>query len=170
MKISRMILIGAASMIALACGGADNANTATTGDTAAVAAATPATTPATTPAVAGTVAPITGTTHEVRMVFENNEYKYVPANITVKAGDGIRWIMVSGAPHNVAFDPASVPAAVKPQLLANMPNQISELSGPMMINANDTYTVSFANVPAGTYNYFCTPHLAMNMRGVITVE
>jgi len=166
MKISR-ILIGAAAMIALACGGADNSNTATTVDTAAAAAAT---TPETTPAAAGTAAPITGTTHEVRMVFENNEYKFVPANLTVKAGDGIRWIMVSGAPHNVAFDPATVPAAAKSQLLANMPNQISELSGPMMINANETYTISFANVPAGTYNYFCTPHLAMNMRGVITVE
>ena len=166
MKISR-ILIGAVGMIALACGGADNTNAATTGDTAAAAAATPS---ATTPATAGTMAPITGTTHEVRMVFENNEYKYVPANITVKAGDGIRWIMVSGAPHNVAFDPASVPEAAKSQLLANMPNQMSEFSSPMLINANETYTISFANIPAGTYNYFCTPHLAMNMRGVITVE
>jgi len=164
MRISK-IFLGAASMIALACGGADNSNTAT-GDTAVVAT----TTPVETPAVAGTLAPITGTTHEVRMVFENNEYKFVPAEITVKAGDGIRWIMVSGAPHNVAFDPAGIPASVKPQLLANMPNQISELSGPMMINANEAYTVSFANIPAGTYDYFCTPHLAMNMRAKITVE
>lgn len=165
MKISR-ILVGAAGMIALACGGAETSNTATTGDTAAaVAAPTPAA-----PAAAGTLAPITGTTHEVRMVFENNEYKFVPAEITVKAGDGIRWIMVSGAPHNVAFDPATTPANAKSQLSANMPNQISELSGPMLINANDAYTVSFANIPAGTYDYFCTPHLAMNMRGKITVQ
>ncbi len=166
MKISR-ILLGAAGMIALACGGADTSNTAATGDTAAAAAAT---TPAAAPATAGAPAPITGTTHEVRMVFENNEYKFVPANITVKAGDGIRWIMVSGGPHNVAFDPATIPAAAKSQLMANMPNQISELSGPMMINPNETYTISLANVPAGSYNYHCTPHLAMNMRGVITVE
>ncbi|MGI8618481.1 MAG: plastocyanin/azurin family copper-binding protein [Gemmatimonadaceae bacterium] len=166
MKISR-ILFGAVGMIALACGGADTSNTATTVDTAA---GVDATTPAATPAAAGTLAPITGTTHEIRMVFENNEYKFSPANLTVNAGDGIRWIMVSGAPHNVAFDPATVPASAKSQLSANMPNQISELSGPMMINANEAYTISFANVPAGTYNYFCTPHLAMNMRGVITVQ
>ena len=165
MQISR-ILLGAASMVTLACGGADRTDTATT-DTAAVVAAA---TPAATPAAAGTLAPITGTTHEVRMVLENNEYKFSPANITIKAGDGIRWTMVSGAPHNVAFDPATVPAAAKSQLMANMPNQISELSGPMMINANETYSISFANIPAGTYNYFCTPHLAMNMRGVITVQ
>lgn len=165
MQISR-ILLGAAGMVALACGGADSTDTATT-DTAAVVAAA---TPAATPAAAGTMAPITGTTHEVRMVFENNEYKFSPANITIKAGDGIRWTMVTGAPHNVAFDAATVPAAAKSQLMANMPNQISEMSGPMMINANETYSISFANIPAGTYNYFCTPHLAMNMRGVITVQ
>lgn len=166
MQISK-ILLGAASMFVMACGGADSADTATTGDTAAaVAAATPATT---TPAT-GTLAPITGTTHEVRMVFENNEYKFVPANITVKAGDGVRWTMVTGAPHNVAFDVATVPAAAKSQLMANMPNQMSELSGPLLVNANDTYTISFANVAAGTYNYFCTPHLAMNMKGVVTVQ
>lgn len=169
MKISR-ILIGAAGMVALACGGADTSNTATTGDTAAAAAAATPATPAATPAATGTMAPITGTTHEVRMVFENNEYKFVPANITVKAGDGIRWIMVSGAPHNVAFDAASIAANAKGQLSANMPNQISELSSPMMINPNETYTISFANIPAGTYNYHCTPHLAMGMRGVITVQ
>lgn len=167
MQITR-ILAGAAGMIALACGGSDNTNAATTGDTAAAAAAaTPATT---TPAPAGTPAPISGTTHEVRMVLENNEYKFVPANLTIKAGDGVKWIMVSGGPHNAAFDVATVPAAAKSQLLANMPNQMSELAGPLLINPNETYTMSFANVPAGTYNYFCTPHLAMNMRGVITVQ
>ncbi|HUR91766.1 MAG TPA: plastocyanin/azurin family copper-binding protein [Gemmatimonadaceae bacterium] len=167
MQITR-ILAGAAGMIALACGGADNTNAAATGDTAAVVAAgTPATT---TPTPAGTPAAISGTTHEVRMMFENNEYKFSPANLTIKVGDGVKWIMVSGGPHNAAFDAATVPASAKAQLLANMPNQMSELSGPLLINPNDTYTMSFANVPAGTYNYFCTPHLAMNMRGVITVQ
>lgn len=116
------------------------------------------------------MAPITGTTHEVKMVLEGNTYKFDPAAITIKQGDGIKWIMVSGAPHNVAFDAAVLPADVRAQLSANMPNQISELSSPMMINPNETYTISFANVPAGTYNYHCTPHLAMGMRGVITVQ
>ena len=29
--------------------------------------------------------------------------------------------MISGGPHNVAFDPATLPAAAKAALLANMP-------------------------------------------------
>jgi plastocyanin len=52
-----------------------------------------------------------------------------------------------------------------------MPGQkMGELMGPMIMTPNEAYTISFANVPAGKYDYVCTPHLAMNMRGVITVE
>jgi plastocyanin len=47
---------------------------------------------------------------------------------------------------------------------------MSELSGPMLTGAGEVYEISFANVPAGKYNYHCTPHLAMNMRGTITVQ
>jgi plastocyanin len=51
-----------------------------------------------------------------------------------------------------------------------MPNQMTELSSPMMMNAGESYTISFANIKPGAYNYHCTPHLAMNMRGVVTVQ
>ena len=86
----------------------------------------------------------------------------------MKPGDGVKWIMVSGAPHNVAFN--NVPAAAKAQLSANMPSQLKELTSPMMMNAHETYTMSFANIPAGKYDYVCEPHAAMNMRGSVTVQ
>jgi plastocyanin len=104
------------------------------------------------------------------MVGDDKGYRYEPANITVKAGDGIKFVMVSGGPHNVAFDPATVPAAAKAQLTANMPQQMSELSSPMMMNPNETYTISFGKMPAGKYEFHCTPHLAMGMKGTITVQ
>jgi plastocyanin len=103
------------------------------------------------------------------MIGDGTTYKFEPANITIKSGDNVRWTMVSGGPHNVSFDPAEVPAAAKGQLTANMDNQMGELMGPLLQNPNETYEISFAGVPAGTYNYHCTPHLAMNMKGIITV-
>jgi plastocyanin len=157
------------AVIALsACGGDKAATTDTAGAGATTTAA--ATTPATpaTPA-GGTMTPISGTTHEVKMVGDASGYKFEPAEITIKAGDGIRWTMVSGGPHNVAFDPATTPAAAKTALMANMPEQMAELMSKNLINPNETYTVSFANVPPGTYDYNCTPHLAMGMKGKITV-
>lgn len=160
------VVTGAAILLG-ACGGGDKAATdsaaAPAADTAAAAA--PAAAPAT-----GAMAPITGTTHTVNMVGDGQGYRFEPAEITIKQGDGIKFVMVSGGPHNVAFDPATIPAEAKTALLANMPEQAGELSGKMLLNANEEYTVSFANVPAGTYDYHCTPHLAMNMKGKITVQ
>ena len=165
MRFSKLALVASAFFLA-ACGGSDSGNTDTAamaGDTAAAAATTPATT-------TGAAAPITGTTHEVKMIGDEKGYRFEPANLTIKAGDGVKWEMVSGGPHNVAFDPAKVPADSKSQLMANMPNQMSELSSPMFMNPGEAYTISFANVKPGKYDYVCTPHLAMGMVGSITVE
>ena len=162
--VSSAIVLGACS------GGGEKATDTTTAtpapattDTAASAATTPA-------AGGGTAAAITGKTHEVKMIGDDKGYRFDPADITVKAGDGIKFIMVSGGPHNVAFDPATIPADVKPQLMANMPNQQAELSSPLFMNPNESYTMSFANVKPGQYPYHCTPHLAMGMKGTITVQ
>lgn len=117
------------------------------------------------------MAPITGTTKTVNMVGDAKGYRFEPANITVKQGDGIKFVVVSGGPHNVAFDPATIPADVKPQLDANLgPNKMGELSSALETNNGASITVSFANIKPGQYPYHCTPHLALNMKGVITVQ
>jgi len=170
------IALLASTVVLGACGGEKAATDTAAANAAAASATTPAaTTPAaTTPAApaAGAVAaaPATGKTHEVKMIGDDKGYRFDPADITVKAGDGIKFIMVSGGPHNVAFDPATIPADVKPQLMANMPNQQAELSSPLFMNPNESYTMSFANVKPGQYPYHCTPHLAMGMKGTITVQ
>lgn len=166
------LALAASALMFVACGGgekkADTAAAVAPAATDTAAAVAPATT---TPAAgAAAMAPITGTTHEIKMVGDDKGYRYEPAEITIKAGDGIKFVMVSGGPHNVAFDPATLPADVKAQLEANMPNQIADLSSPMFMNPNEAYTISFAGVKAGTYDFHCTPHLAMGMRGKITVQ
>jgi plastocyanin len=117
------------------------------------------------------MAPITGTTHEVKMIGDAKGYRFEPANFTVKQGDGVKFVVVTGGPHNVAFDPATIPADVKGQLDANMgTDKMGELSSNMKMNAGDAITVSFGNIKPGQYPYHCVPHLALNMKGVITVQ
>lgn len=154
--LSGVVLLGA-------CGGGESPSPAT--DSAAAAA------PAAAPAAGGamTMAPITGTTHEVKMIGDATGYRYEPANITVKPGDGIKFIMVSGGPHNVAFDPATIPADQKNQLWANMGANSMDGNSPMLVNPNEEFTLSLGNIAPGKYPFHCTPHLAMNMRGEITV-
>jgi plastocyanin len=167
------IALAASAVVLGACAGGDkNAGdtTAVAVDTAAPAAAAPATT---TPAPAGgaaTAAAITGTTHEVKMIGDATGYKFDPANITVKAGDGIKFTVVNGGPHNVAFDPATIPADVQGQLDANISEKMGQLSSALKTNAGESVTVSFANIKPGKYPYHCTPHLALGMKGEITVQ
>ena len=154
----------ASAIVLGACGGGEKAP-------ATDSAAAPAAAAAAAPAVTGAAAPITGTMHEVKMVGDAAGYRYEPANITVKAGDGIKFVFVSMGPHNVAFDPAVIPADVKGQLDANLGTEkIAELSGKLMMVAGESFTLSLGNIKPGAYPYFCTPHLAMNMKGVITVQ
>ena len=158
------IALATSAFILTACGGGDSQPAADSAAAPAVAPTTEA--PA---ATAGTPAPITGTTHEINMVGDEKGYRFEPANITVKAGDGIKFNMVSGGPHNVAFDPATIPADVKDQLFANMPNS-TDGSSPMFMNAGESWTLSLGNIKPGNYDFNCTPHLAMGMKGVITVQ
>ena len=154
-----------------ACGGEKTPATDSATATTPAATATPATTPAaSTPASAVAAAPATGATHEVKMIGDATGYKFEPANLTVKQGDAVKFIMVSGGPHNVAFLNVT-DAAAKGQLDANMSGQkMGEMSSPMMMQPNESYTISFAKVPAGKYDYQCTPHAAMNMKASITVQ
>lgn len=159
------VVTGAAILLG-ACGGGGDSTPAAEETPAAEAPATEMAAPA---GEAGAAAAVTGTIHTINMVGDDQGYRYEPAEITIKAGDGIKFVMVSGGPHNVAFDATLLPADVKTQLVANMPNQAAELMGPMMLTANEDYTLSFAGVTPGTYEFFCTPHLAMGMRGKVTI-
>jgi plastocyanin len=132
----------------------------------------PAQTPAAAPTTAATPVPITGTTKVVQMVTnaDGTQFSFNPATIEIAPGDGIRFESVSGAPHNVGFDMATLPAAAKPVLVTNMPSQeMGELQS-KMLNNGESLTISFANVPPGTYDIVCTPHLAMNMKMKVIVK
>lgn len=168
MRFKALALVASAFALGACGGGETNADTAAAmTDTAGAATATPAAGAA--PAGTAAQAPITGTTHEVKMIGDDKGYRFEPADITVKAGDGIKFTMVSGGPHNVAFDQAALGAAAT-QIAANMPNTTAPLMGPYLTNPDESYTISFANVPAGKYEYVCTPHIAMGMKGNITVQ
>jgi len=169
MKLSTIAGLASGAMIA-ACGGDKNV-----GADSAAAKPTPAAATASSASGGATdgesAAPITGQTIEVKMLQDaQGNYRFDPANLTIKTGDGVKFTMVSGGPHNVAFDPSQIPAAAKAQLSANMQQQVSELSSPMMMNPNETYTISFGKIPPGKYLYHCTPHLALGMQGTITVQ
>ncbi len=119
---------------------------------------------------AGRVPISTPATHEVKMVQRGEGYHFEPANLTIERGDRVRFITLSGAPHNIAFEADSIPDAAEAALAAGMPDRIAPLAGPLLLQTGDSYTISFDGVPAGRYPYICMPHVTMGMKGTITVE
>jgi plastocyanin len=158
MRVTSM-LAGLAFVLA-ACGGGeqktDDQQTTATPDQAAPA---------------GDAAPAGGgTTHDVNMVLEGGAYKYVPDQLTIKSGDVVRFHNASGGPHNVSFWADSIPGGAAEVLKAGMPDQMAPLEGSLLTEVNAIYTVNFAKAPAGEYKFYCLPHLALGMKGKLTVQ
>jgi plastocyanin len=180
-ELNRLLAVATVTCVLAACGPGDkNANSAG-GNSTSTTTPTPASSTATaapaapaggaTSAAASTAgAPITGKTVKVQMVGDQQGYRFVPAKITIKVGDGVTWVNVSGGPHNATFWADSIPAGAQAVLQANMPNTMAPLTGPLLTNPNETYTVSFAGAKPGVYHFYCTPHLALGMTGVLTVQ
>lgn len=165
MRTSRVMLLSACLVIA--CGGGEKPATGGT-----TSSAPPGNPPVNPPAAAppGAPQPITGKTWDVKMLGDASGYRFDPASLTIKRGDGVRWTVVSGQPHNVTFWSDSIPAGTQGVLQGNMTLTTAALTGPLLLNPSQTYTVSFGAAPPGMYRYYCTPHLAFNMRGTIEVQ
>ncbi len=163
----------AAAMLSLAmigCGGGGEKAAAGSSAAAAPAAASATDSSSMAATSSATYMAPTGKTWEVKMMGDAQGYRFDPKTLTVHQGDAVKFIMVSGGPHDVTFWADSIPSGAEAQLTANMPDHTAPLTAPMSINPNSAYTVSFAGVPAGLYKYYCTPHLAMGMVAQITVE
>jgi plastocyanin len=114
-------------------------------------------------------APVAGrkpTTHIVRMVGASRRFQ--PENLVIGQDDTVKFVLVSGGPHNVAF--RELTGEARARLLRQMKDTISELAGPLLFSEGESYVIPFTGVPAGSYPYICIPHLAMGTMGRITVK
>ncbi len=109
-------------------------------------------------------------TATIEMVGDAKGYRFEPSSVTVHVGETVRFVNKIGGPHNVTFWPDSIPGGAQRQLQSNMQNTSGPVTGPLLINSGDATTVSFAGVPAGTYKFYCMPHLALGMKGQVIVQ
>jgi len=96
----------------------------------------------------------------VRMVDKSSaEWRFEPSQVTVSLGDTIRFVLEDVVPHNVEFK--------------NTPDG-SDLGdvqmGRFLMTKGETYDVVIdERFSVGNYQYVCTPHEAMGMKGSIMV-
>ncbi|WP_287129184.1 plastocyanin [Candidatus Cyanaurora vandensis] len=177
MRISPVVLTGTLLILLTACGGGANetreqSTTSPPNVTEAPVTTSPGnTTEGTTapvqpnaPPVASTgtapSSPVATDTIEVKMGTDNGQLKYEPANITVRPGTKIRWVMNKAGPHNVVFvadgspDPASAQTMDQKKLLSK---------------AGDFYVTTVPTAQPGKYSFYCTPHRSAGMVGTLTM-
>src|SRR5881392_3801817 len=151
-----------AAFAIVACGG-DKKSAASQAE-----AATPAPAEAATPAPAAAPA---GAVVEVKMTGNGTSVAaFEPSKLSIKTGTTVRFINVSGGPHNVAFYADSIPKGGADALKKGIPNAMGDLTGPFLTQPNEKYDVAFAGAPAGVYKGFCLPHVALGMHIAITVQ
>ena len=96
--------------------------------------------------------------------------RFEPSEIEISPGDSVAFVLVSGAPHNVAFDSTALSPASRAPLRVAVHDAIMPFAGPLLLKEGERYVMSFAGVPAGRYPFFCMPHVSVSMRGVVVVR
>jgi len=98
-----------------------------------------------------------------RVEISRTKAAFEPAEITVKAGDTVRWRNQSLIEHSVVCDPAKA----KDRSSVSLPTGAAPFdSGPF----SDGATFEQLFTTPGTYVYFCREHEAMGMVGKVTVN
>lgn len=87
---------------------------------------------------------------------------FLPASITINAGDTVNWTNPAVVLHSVTFDPSM---AVKPENVA-LPAGVKPFASDDM---GQDATFSHTFTVKGTYKYVCTMHEAMGMIGTVIV-
>ena len=87
-------------------------------------------------------------------------YTFQPAHVTVKPGDIVRYVQTTTMPHNVHFK--DVPNGV---------NLGDVQQSKYLVTNGETFDLRIdGRFKPGTYNYVCTPHESLGMKGSIVVE
>ena len=111
-----------------------------------------------------------GDTVTVQMIGSSSGYSFKPSMVRIKTGQSVKFVTVSGGPHNVTFDPQDVPDGAAATLDQDMPRQQAKLTGPLVTNPDDSYIITFKDAKPGAYKFYCLPHQSFGMQGTIIVE
>ncbi len=95
--------------------------------------------------------PLHAATTEIKLGTDSGMLAFEPSNLTISAGDSVKFVNNKLAPHNAVFDGHE------------------ELSHTDLAFApGESWTETFST--AGTYVFYCEPHRGAGMEGKIIVQ
>ena len=110
--------------------------------------------------------------HEIRLEADPDKdvYRFSPARVNARRGDVLLFVTVSGTPHSIVFEGAGLSGPAREALNGAMPRRTGDLSSPLLSPNGAEYRIVVPALPPGRYEFFCLPHRAYDMRGVLQVE
>ncbi len=97
----------------------------------------------------------------VRMA--DDKLEFIPATVSIKAGQIVQWINGSHEVHNVTFNPSSATNSAD----VTLPKGVQPFES-ATLNPGQTYSHTFTT--PGTYRYVCTFHEPQHMVGEVMVK
>ena len=109
--------------------------------------------------------------HEIRLEAnpEKEIYRFSPERISARPGDVLLFRAVSGTPHSVVFEGGRLSGPAHEALNGALSRRSGDLSSPLLTPDGAEYRMTVPALPAGRYEFFCLPHRAYDMRGVLQV-
>jgi plastocyanin len=98
------------------------------------------------------------------------QYRFSPAEVTASAGDTLFFVVESGGPHALGFNPQGLPEAVRDAWNRAMPRKVADFRGPVLKGSQGYSVIVPSHVPAGRYTFFCLAHRAYDMRLIVEVK
>jgi plastocyanin len=110
--------------------------------------------------------------HEIRLDANpaKEVYRFNPAQVTARAGDVLVFKVASGAPHSIVFEGGGLSEQAHEALNGAMARRAGDLSSPLLTSEGAEYRVVVPALTLGTYDFFCLPHRAYDMRGQLRIS
>ncbi len=92
----------------------------------------------------------------------NNKLRFVPAEITIKAGDTVEWRNLGSVGHTVTADLGRAPGSKNIELPAS-----AETFDSGWVKGGQSFRYTFSE--PGVFRYICLPHEGARMFGTVIV-
>ncbi|MEF8856087.1 MAG: DUF5059 domain-containing protein [Haloplanus sp.] len=115
---------------------------------------------------------VEGVPDDADHVVDMQAVAFEPAELTVSVGDKVAWKHAAGEPHSVSADGDGIPDGATYWASGGFESEAAARTGweesQGYVAAGQSYVHTFET--AGEHAYFCIPHEAAGMEGVIVVE
>lgn len=110
--------------------------------------------------------------HQIRLVANpaREIYRFEPAQVAARPGDVLVFKAAAGTPHSIVFEGAKLSEQSHEALNGAMSRRSADLSSPLLTLEGSEYRMVVPALAPGTYEFFCLPHRAYDMRGTLIIS